>query len=82
MKKLLCTAVTGKIYYATVKEIKPGLYLGAGKRELILDNDFIACMIEKLKIENNKIIFNTQDSKYIIKLEIEKESKDLLSTED
>lgn len=72
MKKLLCTAVTGKICYATVKKIKAGLYLGTGKREYIPENDFIACMIEKLKIENNKIIFNTQDSKYIIKLEIEK----------
>ena len=72
MKKLLCTAVTGKIYYATVKEIKTGLYSGTGKREFIPETDFIACMIEKLKIENNEIIFNTQDSKYIIKLEIEK----------
>lgn len=76
MKKLLCTAVTGKICYATVKEIKPGLYIGTGKREFIPDEDFIACMIEKLKSENNEIIFNTQNSKYIIKLELEKESGD------
>ena len=72
MKKLLCTAVTGKICYATVKEIKPGLYLRNGKQEFIPDNDFIACVIEKLKKENNEIVFETKDNKYIIKMEVQK----------
>lgn len=72
MKKLLCTAITGKICYATVKEIKPGLYIGTGKKEIIPDDDFIACVIEKLKSENNEIVFKTKDNKYIIKLEIKK----------
>ena len=72
MKKLLCTAVTGKICYATVKEIKPGLYLRNGKQEMISDDDFIACVVEKLKAENGEMVFETEDKKYIIKLEIEK----------
>ena len=72
MKKLLCTVVTGKICYVTVKEIKPGLYLRTGKKEIIPDNDFIACVVEKLKKENNEMVFETGDNKYIIKMEIEK----------
>ncbi len=72
MKKLLCAAVTGEICYAMVKEIKPGLYLRTGKKEIIPDNDFIACVVEKLKKENNEMVFETGDNKYIIKMEIEK----------
>ena len=70
MKKLLCTVVTGKICYVTVREEKPGLYIRTGKKEVIADDDFIACMIEKLKYENNEIIFETENKEYKIKLEI------------
>lgn len=69
MKKLLCAVVTGKICYVTVKEIKPGLYARTGKKEVIPDDDFIACMIEKLKYENNEITFKTESKEYTIKLE-------------
>lgn len=72
MKKLLWAAVTGEICYAMVKEIKPGLYLRTGKKEIIPDNDFIACVVEKLKAENGEMVFETEDKKYIIKLEVER----------
>ena len=70
MKKLLCSAVSGEIHYVTVKEEKPGLYIKTGKKEVIPDDDFIACMIEKLKYENNEIVFETENKEYKIKLEI------------
>lgn len=70
MKKLLCTVVTGKICYVTVKEKEPGLYIRTGEKEVIPDDEFIACMIEKLKYENNEIVFETENKEYKIKLEI------------
>ncbi len=69
MKKILCSPISKEIHYVEVKEETKGLYIRTGKKEVIPDDDFIACMIQKLKYENNEIVFETENKEYTIKLE-------------
>lgn len=78
-KMLMCSKLTGKIYYTSVKEIEPGVFVNTSQNKIEIDEmNFLDCMITKLSTENNKIeIKDNTGKKYIIKLEVtENETKD------
>lgn len=64
-KKIVCSGLTGKIYYADVKN---GVM--SNKKE-VNELDFLTAVVEKVMYENNKIELETKDKKYTLKLEIE-----------
>lgn len=72
---LMCSKLTGKVYYTTVKQIKEGVFLNTSNNKIEIDEmSFIDCMITKLMIENNKIeVKDNSNKKYVIKLEISQE---------
>lgn len=72
MKKLMCSQLTGKIYYADVEDKGNGLFIvkeNRSKKE-IEELEFLECMINKLIYENKEIILETDTEKYKMKLEI------------
>lgn len=71
-KRLICSQLTGTIYYATVKEVKPGIFVNTLSNKTEIDEvEFIDCMMTKLMTEGNKIeIKDGSGKKYIIKLEV------------
>lgn len=64
-KKIVCSRLTGKIYYADINE-KTGI---AKNKEEINELDFLIAMVEKVMHEKNKIVLEDQHRKYILKLE-------------
>lgn len=72
MKKLMCSQLTGKIYYADVEDKGNGLFIVKNNRtkKEIEELEFLECMINKLIYENKEIILETDVEKYKMKLEI------------
>lgn len=72
MKKLMCSQLTGKIYYADVEDKENGLFIVKNNRtkKEIEELEFLECMINKLIYENKEIILETDVEKYKMKLEI------------
>jgi hypothetical protein len=72
MKKLMCSQLTGKIYYADVEDKGNGLFIVKenGSKKEIEELEFLECMINKLIYENKEIILETDTEKYKMKLEI------------
>lgn len=72
MKKLMCSQLTGKIYYADVEDKGNGLFIVKenGSKKEIEELEFLDCIINKLIYEGKEISMNTNSKQYIIKLDI------------
>lgn len=79
MKKLMCSQLTGKIYYADVEDKGNGLFIVKenGSKKEIEELEFLECMINKLMYENNEIAIETDSKKFILKLIIENKKDDI-----
>lgn len=74
-KVLMCSKLTGKVYYTTVKQIEKGVFVNTPNNKVEIEEmNFIDCMITKLMAENNKMeVKDNSNKKYVIKLEISQE---------